>query len=90
MRMLRIEQQALGANGAIHPHLYNWLALAGLRVVPSFGIVAVNLTAPQVAAYFDATGLGKTGGEYDGWAICNGSNGTPVLANYSIMRTGGA
>lgn len=91
MRMLRIEQQAIGANGAIHPHLYNWLALAGHRVVPSKGIITASLSAAEVTAYFDSTGQGKQGGEYDGWAICNGNNGTPNLAGrfIRVLNTGG-
>lgn len=28
------------------------------------------------STYFDNTGLGIVGGEWDGWAICNGQNGT--------------
>lgn len=28
------------------------------------------------SVYFDNTGLGIVGGEWDGWAICNGNNGT--------------
>lgn len=28
---------------------------------------------------FDGTGLGVIGGDSDGWAICNGNNGTPDL-----------
>lgn len=30
---------------------------------------------------FDATGLGVVGGDMDGWAICNGSNGTPNMTD---------
>jgi len=29
--------------------------------------------------FFDGTGRGIIGGDYDGWAICNGNNGTPNL-----------
>jgi hypothetical protein len=35
------------------------------------------LTAAQVQFFFDATGLGKPGKGWAGWAICNGNNGTP-------------
>lgn len=37
---------------------------------------------------FDGTGLGTVGGDWDGWAICNGQNGTPNLSNLFII--GGA
>lgn len=32
---------------------------------------------------FDASGLGLVGGAMDGWAVCNGNNGTPNLVNSS-------
>jgi hypothetical protein len=31
---------------------------------------------------FDGTGLGIIGGNADGWAVCNGNNGTPNLEGY--------
>lgn len=35
--------------------------------------------------YFDGSGLGVVGGEWDGWALCNGNNGTQNLANRFIV-----
>ena len=32
--------------------------------------------------YFDGTGRGIIGSDWDGWAICNGQNGTPNLEGY--------
>ena len=48
-------------------------------LVPPKSIVACHLSADDVAAEFDATGLGRRGGPYQWWAICNGSNDTPDL-----------
>ncbi len=36
------------------------------------------------ALYFDGTGKGLTTAEWDGWAICNGNNGTPNLTDKFI------
>lgn len=35
-------------------------------------------------AEFDGTGLGLIGGDLDGWALCNGNNGTPNLTGYFL------
>lgn len=43
---------------------------------PVGSIVMAKLTASEVGAYFDSTGLGRSGLRYDGWAIANGNNGT--------------
>jgi hypothetical protein len=34
---------------------------------------------------FNQSGLGNEGGFYDGWAICNGQNGTPDLSDQFII-----
>jgi hypothetical protein len=34
------------------------------------------------SGFFDGTGRGIIGGDYDGWAICNGQNGAPNLQAY--------
>jgi hypothetical protein len=34
---------------------------------------------------FDDTGLGKISEQYDGWALCNGQNGTPDLSDKFIL-----
>jgi hypothetical protein len=36
-------------------------------------------------AAFDATGRGTIGGTQDGWALCNGQNGTPNLEAYHLV-----
>ncbi len=36
------------------------------------------------ATYFDGTGKGLITAEWDGWAICNGNNGTPNLTDKFI------
>jgi hypothetical protein len=35
--------------------------------------------------HFNATGLGNVGGEYDGWALCNGKNGTPDFSDKFLV-----
>lgn len=37
---------------------------------------------------FDGSGRGLVGGDFDGWAVCNGNNGTPNLIGY--LPTAGA
>ena len=54
-------------------------------IIPPKTIIPANLTAANIAAYFDATGLGKTGTDWLGWALCNGNNGTPKLDNVFPM-----
>jgi len=39
----------------------------------------------KVENYFDGTGLGLVGQDWDGWAICNGNNGTPDLRDRFIV-----
>lgn len=34
---------------------------------------------------FDSTGLGKIGGQYDGWALCNSQNGTPNMTDLFVV-----
>ena len=55
-------------------------------VTPPKAIVACNLTADDVVAEFDATGLGRKTGPYEWWAICNGNNGTPDLAGLFVRH----
>ena len=79
----------------IHRSLFAWLSrlvvVANAALVPLNGIVMAYLTAAQVTANFDATGLGNKGGPYGGWAICNGSNGTPSLdGRFPRMGVSGA
>jgi hypothetical protein len=36
-------------------------------------------------AVFDPSGRALIGGDFDGWAVCNGNNGTPNLTSYHPM-----
>lgn len=47
--------------------------------IPAGVVIPAYLTAAQVTGYFSSTGLGLANQPYEGWAICNGSNGTPNL-----------
>lgn len=58
--------------------------------IPSKTVLSVNLTAPNITSYFDGTGLGLATGLWYGWAICNGSNGTPNLSSKFPRLTAGA
>jgi len=37
---------------------------------------------------FDGSGRGIVGGDFDGWALCNGNNGTPNLTDHFIVSGG--
>jgi hypothetical protein len=56
-------------------------------LMPPKSIIAANLTAADVGSNFDATGRGNSPGPYAGWAICNGQNGTPNLANRFVRAS---
>ena len=62
-------------------------------LVPPRAIIPANLSAANIAAEFDATGLGRVGGPYQWWAVCNGNNSTPNLAGLfvrgSVTAAGG-
>ena len=77
------QEIADGLRAVINRHVYDWLsALRRLVVfgsVPVGGVILVRISAAVVASDFDATGLGITGRQFEGWAICNGSNGTDDL-----------
>jgi hypothetical protein len=64
---------ATSASGALDTRL--------TALMPPKSIIMANLTAADMGTNFDATGRGNSGGAYGGWAICNGQNGTPNLAN---------
>ncbi len=61
--------------------------------VPSGVVVGAKLTAAQVGKYFDSTGLGVAGQPWEGWAICNGNNGTDPadgkFLRFSTSASGG-
>lgn len=80
---LRPAQLAAEITGAIHRDLFRWLHLllkqGNANVLPIGMVTPAKLSADDISTYFDGTGLGKTARRWDGWAICNGSNGTPDL-----------
>jgi len=45
----------------------------------------VTMYAGDWATYFDGTGLGYAQQPWDGWAICNGNNGTINLTNKFVI-----
>lgn len=49
------------------------------RAAPIKTIKPAYLSASEITQYFDSSGLGRAGSSFDGWAICNGNNGTPDL-----------
>jgi hypothetical protein len=69
--------------GAMSREWQQWLQKLLLEAhqafIPPKGVIPCNLTAADIAAYFDATGRGIRGTPYEWWAICNGNNGTPDL-----------
>lgn len=86
---------AQGAKIPIDREWYRFLRDLDRFAVPPKGIVMASLSATEVTANFDATGLGI--GSYVGYAICNGSNGTPDLTDRFVRAnvagggaTGGA
>ena len=50
--------------------------LSGIGIVPTGSIV---MWSGNVGTAFDGTGLGLADTQYEGWALCNGNNGTPNL-----------
>ena len=94
MKPLRNSQPAVRGGPPLDPDLARWLASAGVAIglaLPPNEVRTFSLTSAQVTANFTATGLGLTAGPYDGWAVCNGSNGTPDLRDRFIrIKTTGA
>jgi hypothetical protein len=100
LKPLRTAQPVTRGGPPIDGDLYRWLAslmTAAQFAVPPKGVINAYLTAAEVSANFDATGLGNSPGAYEGWAICNGSNDTPNLTDRFVRAkvtgagaTGGA
>lgn len=96
IKPLRTAQPAIRGGPPLDGDLYRWLASLMTAVqlaVPPKGIVLASLTAAEVSANFDGTGLGNSPGKYEGWAICNGNNGTPSLdgrfPRFEVSAAGG-
>lgn len=45
----------------------------------------ITMFSGDPASYFDGTGLGLTTADWDGFALCNGNNGTPNLSNQFVV-----
>lgn len=88
VQMLPKAPPAVGEGGLVHPTMFQWLKrffwMSRLGIVPYKGIITAYLDADDVSNYFDATGLGNRNGPWGGYAICNGNNGTPDLADKFI------
>jgi hypothetical protein len=69
-----------------------WAAPPSGGGVPVGVIVFAALSAANIASLFTA-GLGNNGDTWEGWAICDGGNGTPNLAGLfvraSVVEAGG-
>lgn len=57
--------------------------------IPIGLVVFASLSGADIASYSTA-GLGNTGQRWDGWAICDGANGTPNLADKFLRANVGA
>lgn len=75
----------------------NNLATMDIGIYQSMPRGGIIMWYGSIAGKFDSTGLGI--GELEGWALCNGNNGTPDLRDrfvvcigntYSMGNTGGA
>jgi hypothetical protein len=59
------------------------------KVYTAAGLGEVRIYAGNPSGLFDGTGRGTIGGDWDGWALCIGTNGTPDLRNRFIVAAEG-
>ena len=96
--MIRNDQQVL--QNTREPMDQSWYRLirdivraVNQTTVPVGGVVWCNLTAQNIADYFDIDGRGLAVTPYDGWHICNGNNSTPSMSakflRSSVTAAGG-
>jgi hypothetical protein len=52
------------------------------KVYTGVALYEIRMFAGPFSLYFDGTGRGLVGGDVDGWALCNGQNGTLNLEGY--------
>jgi hypothetical protein len=52
------------------------------KVYTGAALGEIRMFAGPFSLYFDGTGRGLVGGDLDGWALCNGQNGTPNLEGF--------
>jgi hypothetical protein len=74
------EKAALRGTSGVPTDSNRYVTDVDVRLLPPKAFVPTLLSSTDIAdrTKFDATGLGV--GEYAGWAICNGNNGTPNLS----------
>ena len=76
--------------GPLHSDFFRWLSrlttFTNQCVVPEMGVVFCKLSAGDISNYFDVTGLGLARKPYENWALCNGNNGTDVVADYGALK----
>src|SRR5574343_1433246 len=67
------------------------VATVPAMVVPIGGCIDAELSAGDIATYFDGTGLGIVGARWEGWAIRNGNNGTTnATGKFTRWNTAGS
>jgi hypothetical protein len=52
------------------------------KVYTGVALGEIRMFSGPFSLYFDGTGRGLIGGDVDGWALCNGQNGTPNLEGF--------
>lgn len=64
-----------GGNNKISAERALWTALKN-ELFKIGELKDIAMSNADISTYFESSGLGKSGTIYEGWAICNGSNGT--------------
>ncbi|MCG8319176.1 MAG: hypothetical protein MI921_06715 [Cytophagales bacterium] len=59
--------------------------IQGIGMTPPGGVIMFH---GETSGVFDGSGKGVAGTPYEGWAICNGQNGTPDLRGRFIVGVG--
>ena len=59
--------------------------IQGIGMTPPGGVIMFH---GETSGNFDGSGIGVAGTAYEGWAICNGQNGTPDLRGRFIVGVG--
>jgi hypothetical protein len=52
------------------------------KVYTGVALGEIRMFSGPFSVYFDAGGRGLVGGDLDGWALCDGNNGTPNLEGF--------
>lgn len=64
-------------------------AVGAWRRVPTLRPAEIRMFTGNPATFFDVSGRGLTTAEWDGWALCNGGNGTIDLRDRFIVPATG-